>query len=84
MSVRAVGVPAETQTEYLPNTDHMCYLPTAQDLPHRRTHDISLNNTFTEQLKHKTTLERNIKMGTALRKVCPTKKVQNINYRRRH
>ena len=47
MSVRAVGVPAEIQTEYLPNTEHMCYLPTAQDLLHRGTHDISLTNTFT-------------------------------------
>ena len=37
--------------------EHRSYvLPTAQDLLHRGTHDISLNNTFTEQMKHTTTI----------------------------
>jgi hypothetical protein len=37
----------------VPSEERSHVLPTAQDLLHTETHHISLNNTFTEQFKHK-------------------------------
>jgi hypothetical protein len=37
----------------VPSEDRSYVLPIAQDSLQKGTHDISLNNTFTEQFKHK-------------------------------